>query len=39
MDPVWWKRGRLLEYVPLTFEDVKQIDEEFEAAGRGHVLR
>jgi hypothetical protein len=36
---VWWKRGRPLEYVPLTLEDAKQIDEAFEAAGRGHVLR
>jgi fatty-acyl-CoA synthase len=39
IDPVWWKRGRVLEYVPLTPEDVKQIDEEFAAAGRGHLLR
>lgn len=38
-DPVWWKRGRTHEYVPLTDEDVKRIDEEFQAAGRGHLLR
>ncbi len=37
-DPVWWKRGRALEYVPMTDEDVKRIDEELHAAGRGHLL-
>jgi fatty-acyl-CoA synthase len=38
-DPVWWKPGRALEYVPMTNEDMKKIEEEFEAAGRGHLLR
>ncbi|HSZ37500.1 MAG TPA: AMP-binding protein [Acidimicrobiales bacterium] len=38
-DPVWWRRGRELEYDPLTLEDVRKIGEEFEAAGRGHLLR
>jgi fatty-acyl-CoA synthase len=38
-DPVWWRRGRTLEYLPMTGEDMKRIDEEFEAAGRGHLLR
>jgi fatty-acyl-CoA synthase len=37
-DPVWWRRGRLLQYVPLTVEDVKSIDDAFHAAGRGHLL-
>jgi fatty-acyl-CoA synthase len=37
-DPVWWRRGRVFRYVPLTREDEKKIDEEFEAAGRGHLL-
>lgn len=37
-DPVWWKRGRGLEYVLLTNEDVKKIGEEFEAAGRRHLV-
>jgi fatty-acyl-CoA synthase len=37
-DPVWWKRGRTLEYLPMTNEDLKRIDEEFQAAGRGHLL-
>jgi fatty-acyl-CoA synthase len=37
-DPVWWKRGRTLEYLPMTDEDLKRIDEEFQAAGRGHLL-
>jgi fatty-acyl-CoA synthase len=37
-DPVWWRRGRLLLYVPLTLEDVKSIDEAFQAAGRGRLL-
>jgi fatty-acyl-CoA synthase len=37
-DPVWWRRGRELEYVALTPEDVRKIGEEFEAAGRGHLL-
>jgi fatty-acyl-CoA synthase len=37
-DPVWWRRGRLLQYVPLNVEDVKSIDEAFHAAGRGHLL-
>jgi fatty-acyl-CoA synthase len=39
MDRVWWKPGRALEYVPLTNADVKKIEEEFEAAARGHLLR
>jgi fatty-acyl-CoA synthase len=38
-DPVWWRRGRALQYVPLTGEDVMRIDEAFEAAGRAHLLR
>ena len=37
-DPVWWKRGRTLEYLPLTDQDKQTIDEEFLAAGRGHLL-
>jgi fatty-acyl-CoA synthase len=37
-DPVWWRRGRMLKYVPLTREDEKKIDAEFEAAGRGHLV-
>jgi fatty-acyl-CoA synthase len=37
-DPVWWRRGRPLEYVRLTIEDVVAIDEEFVAAGRRHLL-
>jgi fatty-acyl-CoA synthase len=38
-DPIWWKCGRTFEYVPMTNEDMKKIEEEFEAAGRGHLLR
>ena len=38
-DPVWWRRGRALQYVPLTSEDVMRIDEAFEVAGRAHLLR
>ena len=38
-DPVWWKRGRALEYVPLTREDLKRIEGEFETAGRIHLVR
>jgi fatty-acyl-CoA synthase len=38
-DPVWWRRGRALEYVPLSPQDRKGIDEEFRAAGRDHLLR
>jgi fatty-acyl-CoA synthase len=37
-DPVWWKRGRALEYLPMTDEDRRRIDAEFRAAGRGHVM-
>jgi len=38
-DPVWWRRGRALQYVPLTPEDAKEIEGEFQAAGRDHLLR
>jgi fatty-acyl-CoA synthase len=38
-DRVWWRRGRALQYVPLVPEDLKEIDEEFHAAGRDHLLR
>jgi fatty-acyl-CoA synthase len=38
-DPVWWRRGQALEYVPLTLEDVRGIDDEFRVAGRDHLLR
>jgi fatty-acyl-CoA synthase len=38
-DPVWWRRGRALEYVPLTKADAERIDGDFQAAGRGHLAR
>lgn len=37
-DPVWWKPGRALEYVPLTNGDVKKIEDEFRTAGRGDLV-
>jgi len=36
-DPVWWRRGRSLDFIPLTVEDMEKIEEEFQAAGRGHL--
>jgi fatty-acyl-CoA synthase len=38
-DPVWWRRGRALEYKRLTGEDVETIEKEFDAANRRHLLR
>jgi fatty-acyl-CoA synthase len=38
-DPVWWRRGRALEYVLLTSDDVATIEDAFQAAGRAHLLR
>ena len=38
-DPVWWKPGRALEYVPLTNGDMKKIEDEFRTAGRGDLVR
>jgi fatty-acyl-CoA synthase len=37
-DPVWWRPGRLLQYVPLTREDAKSVEDAFHEAGRGHLL-
>jgi len=38
-DPVWWRRGRSAGYALLTLEDEKTLTAEFEAAGRGPLLR
>jgi hypothetical protein len=35
---VWWRRGRALDYVPLTSEDVETIEQAFTAAGRERLL-
>jgi acyl-CoA synthetase (AMP-forming)/AMP-acid ligase II len=37
-DPVWWRLGRALAYVPLTSDDVKAIEDALHAAGRGHLV-
>lgn len=37
-DPVWWRQGRASGYARLTPGDEQRINEEFEAAGRLHLL-
>jgi fatty-acyl-CoA synthase len=37
-DPIWWRRGRELAYVPFTPADAEALREQFAAAGRSHVL-
>jgi fatty-acyl-CoA synthase len=37
-DPIWWRPGRELAYVPFTPDDAAALQEQFAAAGRAHVL-
>jgi fatty-acyl-CoA synthase len=37
-DPIWWRPGRDLEYVPLTAVDIGNIEAAFESTGRRHLL-
>jgi fatty-acyl-CoA synthase len=37
-DPVWWRTGRELEYLPLTGADIGDLEETFESTGRSHLL-
>jgi fatty-acyl-CoA synthase len=37
-DPIWWRPGRNLAYVPFTPADARALGEQFAAAGRAHVL-
>jgi fatty-acyl-CoA synthase len=37
-DPIWWRPGRDLAYVPFTPADADALREQFAAAGRVHVL-
>jgi fatty-acyl-CoA synthase len=37
-DPIWWRPGRDLAYVPFTPADADVLREQFAAAGRAHVL-
>ncbi|MEX1008304.1 MAG: AMP-binding protein [Acidimicrobiia bacterium] len=37
-DPIWWRPGRELAYVPFTPDDASALREQFAAAGRSHVL-
>ena len=37
-DPVWWRPGREIEYVPLEPERAAELHAEFAAYGREHVL-
>jgi acyl-CoA synthetase (AMP-forming)/AMP-acid ligase II len=37
-DPIWWRRGRELAYVPFTSDDAAALRKQFADAGRAHVL-
>jgi fatty-acyl-CoA synthase len=37
-DPIWWRPGRELAYVPFTPADAAALRDRFAAAGRAHVL-
>ncbi len=37
-DPIWWRPGRDLTYVPFTPGDADALRKQFAAAGRAHVL-
>jgi fatty-acyl-CoA synthase len=37
-DPIWWRAGRELAYVPFTAADAAALRDQFAAAGRAHVL-
>jgi acyl-CoA synthetase (AMP-forming)/AMP-acid ligase II len=37
-DPIWWRPGRELAYVPFTPTDAEALREQFADAGRAHVL-
>jgi fatty-acyl-CoA synthase len=36
-DPVWWRRGKSLEFTSMLPDDVARIEQEFAAAGRAHL--
>jgi fatty-acyl-CoA synthase len=38
-DPVWWRPGRALDYVPLTDEDRTALTQRFVDRGLGHILQ
>jgi fatty-acyl-CoA synthase len=37
-DPVWWRRGRALEYEPLRSDALERIESDFGRWGRRHLL-
>ena len=37
-DPIWWRPGRDLEYLPLTSVDIGNIEAAFDSTGRRHLL-
>jgi fatty-acyl-CoA synthase len=37
-DAVWWRRGRAHRYTRVTVRDLRELGDEFEAAGRAHLL-
>ncbi|MGA8724321.1 MAG: AMP-binding protein [Acidimicrobiales bacterium] len=37
-DPIWWRPGRDLEYLPLTTVDIGNIEAAFDSTGRRHLL-
>jgi steroid-22-oyl-CoA synthetase len=37
-DPIWWRPGRELAYVPFTAADAAALRDQFAATGRAHVL-
>jgi fatty-acyl-CoA synthase len=37
-DPVWWRRGRVLEYERLSGEEIAVIEFDFDRMGRRHLL-
>ena len=37
-DPVWWRAGPELTYVPFTADDLAALRKRFAAHGRGHVI-
>lgn len=36
-DPIWWRPGRDVRYVPMTGADLDRLRAEFERRGRGHL--
>ena len=37
-DPIWWRPGRDLVYLPLTSLDIGNIEAAFDSTGRRHLL-